>query len=437
MTRPASLEPFLARRGRVLARMAEGVAIITSAPQRLRARNSYYPYRQDPYLYYLTGFLEPQAVLVLVAGERPRSVFFCPSRDEQHELWEGPRYGPEGAQEVFGFDEAYPVETLAEQLPDLLADQPCLWAGLGLYPEWDSTITSAWSKIREQSRAGVCAPTVLHDVHALLDDMRLVKDAAEIALMQRAAQISAQAHVRALKAAHPGDFEYTLEAELLHEFRRHGCTEPAYPPIVAGGAHACVLHYTANNACLNDGDLVLIDAGAQFEGYAADITRCFPVNGVFSGAQRDVYQCVLAAQQAAIDALMPGVSFHVPHDAAVRVLSQGMLDMGLLQGDLDTVIERADYKRFYMHRTSHWLGLDVHDVGTTRRGDQWRTLEPGMVLTVEPGCYIRTADDIPSAFHDIGVRIEDDVLITTQGAEVLTAQAPKRMEAIEACMASS
>jgi Xaa-Pro aminopeptidase len=288
--------------------------------------------------------------------------------------------------------------------------------------------------VRAKSRAGIEAPERIHDVRALLDEMRLVKDGHELGCMRRAAAISADAHRRAMQATRPGRFEYEIEAELLYAFRRQGAQFPAYWPIVAGGRSACTLHYVANDARLADGTLLLIDAGCELEGYAADITRTFPVNGRFTPAQRDVYEIVLAAQRAAIEQIRAGSGWNDPHDAAVRVLAQGMLDLKLLSGGLDEVLEKESYKRFYMHRTGHWLGLDVHDAGEYKRAGVWRSLVPGMTLTVEPGLYIRAADDVPAPLHDIGVRIEDDVAVTAQGCEVLTAAAPKSVDAIEALM---
>jgi Xaa-Pro aminopeptidase len=286
--------------------------------------------------------------------------------------------------------------------------------------------------VRAQARTGVAAPERVHDVRVLVDDMRLVKDAHELDVMRRAAAISAGAHRRAMAAARPGATEYQVEAELLHEFRRHGAQFPAYWPIVAGGANACVLHYVANDAPLAEGDLLLIDAGCELDGYASDITRTFPVGRAFSAPQRDVYELVLAAQAAAIAAVRAGQGWNEPHDAAVCVLAQGMLDLKLLQGSLAEVLEKETYKRFYMHRTGHWLGLDVHDAGEYKRAGAWRTLVPGMVLTVEPGLYVRAADDIPEHFRNIGIRIEDDVAVTAGGCEVITAAAPKSIADIEA-----
>jgi Xaa-Pro aminopeptidase len=425
---------YAERRMRLARAMGAGIAVLPTAPERLRNRDSHYPYRHDSYFYYLTGFAEPEAVLVIVAGETPKSILFCRERNVEREIWDGFRHGPEGARERFGFDEAQPIGALDEAMARLLADQPALYYPAGADAEWDARAMRWLNAVRAQARAGVHAPDRLHDVHGLLDDMRLVKDAHEIAIMRRAASISAAAHQRAMRATRPGRHEYEIEAELLHEFRRHGADFPAYWPIVASGANACVLHYVANNARLGAGELLLIDAACELESYAADITRTFPVDGRFSGAQREVYELVLAAQGAAIAATRAGVAWNEPHDAAVKVLARGMLDLKLLSGSLDEVLEKESYKRFYMHRTGHWLGLDVHDAGEYKRSGAWRSLVPGMTLTVEPGLYLRAADDVPEALRNIGVRIEDDVLVTETGCEVITAQAPKQIADIEAWM---
>ncbi|HYX63300.1 MAG TPA: Xaa-Pro aminopeptidase [Burkholderiales bacterium] len=429
-----ALSVYSARRARLAERMGEGVAVIATAAERLRNRDSHYPYRYDSYFYYLTGFAEPEAVLVLVAGKSPRSILFCRPRDAEREIWDGFRYGPEAARERFGFDEAHPVGELDQAAPTLLENQPALYFPLGADPEWDARAMRWLNVVRSRSRAGVAAPQQVVDLRSLLDDMRLVKDEHELALMRRAGRISAAAHRRAMQATRPGRNEYEIEAELLHEFRRNGAQFPAYSPIVAGGANSCVLHYVANDAPLHDGDLLLIDAGCELDGYASDITRTFPVNGRFRGGQRAVYELVLEAQRAAIAAVRPGAAWNEPHDAAVRVLAQGMLELKLLAGTLEEVLQKETYKRFYMHRTGHWLGLDVHDAGEYRAGGQWRPLAPGMVLTVEPGLYLRAADDLPATFANIGVRIEDDVAVTSQGCEVITAEAPKSIADIEALM---
>jgi Xaa-Pro aminopeptidase len=338
------------------------------------------------------------------------------------------------AREEFGFDEAYPIAQLDEMLPKLLADQPSLYFHLGADSDWDARAVGWLNAVRAEVRNGVTAPTAIQDVRVLLDEMRLIKSAEEVATMRRAAEISAAAHRRAMQLTRPGRHEYEIEAELLHEFRRMGSQAPAYSSIVAGGTNACVLHYVDNAGLLRDGDLLLIDAGCELDGYASDITRTFPVNGRYSAAQKDVYEMVLAAQAAAIAAVAPGASWDDPHQAALRVLAQGMIDLGLCQGSVDGVLESGDYKRFYMHKTGHWLGMDVHDVGDYKRGGQWRQLEPGMVLTVEPGCYVRPGEGVPESLWNIGIRIEDDVWVTAQGHEVLSAAAPKMVDEIETTM---
>ena len=426
-----SLPVYAERRRRLATRIGEGVALIATAPERVRNRDSHYPYRFDSYFYYLTGFVEPEAVLLVVAG---KSILFCRKRDAEREIWDGFRYGPEAARELFGFDEAHAIDELDAMAPKLLENQPALHYPVGSEADWDARVMRWLNIVRARSRAGIAAPQRLQDVRAVLDDMRLVKDAHELGLMRRAARIAAAAHRRAMQSARPGRMEYEIEAEFLHEFRRNGAQFPAYSPIVAAGANACVLHYVANDARLRQDDLLLIDAGCELDGYASDITRTFPVSGRFSAAQRAVYEIVLAAQAAAIDRVRSGNGWNEPHDAAVRVLAQGMLDLKLLSGSLDEVLEKETYKRFYMHRTGHWLGLDVHDAGEYKRGADWRRLAPAMALTVEPGLYIRAADDVPEGLRDIGVRIEDDVVVTEGGCEVITAEAPKRIDDIEALM---
>ncbi len=425
---------YQARRERLVRGMGAGIAVIPTAPERVRNRDSHYPYRFDSHFYHLTGFGEPEAVLVVVAGDAPKSLLFCRERNQERETWEGFRWGPQAACERFGFDEAHPISALDESLARLLENQPVLFYPLGADAEWDARAMRWLNSVRARSRAGVQAPERVQDVRALLDEMRLMKDAHELALMRRAASISSGAHRAAMRATRQGRHEYEIEAELLYEFRRNGAQFPAYWPIVAGGPNACVLHYVSNDAPLRDGDLLLIDAGCELEGYASDITRTFPVNGRFGGAQRDVYELVLAAQQAAMDEVRPGNTWNAPHDAAVRALTQGMLDLTLITGGLDEALEKESYKRFYMHRTGHWLGLDVHDAGEYKRAGQWRALVPGMTLTVEPGLYIRAADDVPERLRDIGVRIEDDVVVTDAGCEVLTREAPKQVSEIEALM---
>jgi len=414
-----------------------GVALVPTAPEQARNRDTHFPYRADSYFQYLTGFTEPEAVLVIVVGRAnaaPQSILFCREKNLEREIWDGFRHGPDGARELFGFDAAHAIGELEGKLPELLADQPALWFSIGQDAGWDQKIAAALNKVRAESRTGKHAPAAIRDVRAELDAMRLVKDASELATMRRVADISTAAHIRAMRFVAPGRFEYEVEAELLHEFRRRGCEYPAYTSIVAGGANACVLHYVGNDQALKDGDLLLIDAGGELGGYASDITRCFPVNGRFSGPQADVYGVVLAAQAAAIAAVRPGATFADPHEAALKILAQGMLDLKLLSGSLDGVIESESYKRFFMHRTSHWLGKDVHDAGEYKEGEHWAPLVPGMVLTIEPGCYIRPGDDVPETFWNIGVRIEDDAVVTAGGCEIITIAAPKKIADIEALM---
>jgi Xaa-Pro aminopeptidase len=429
-----NLELYRGRRLRLAQQMQRGVAVIPTAAERVRNRDAHYPYRFDSYFFYLTGFPEPEAVCVLIAGAVPRSLLFCRDKDLEREIWDGFRYGPEGAMQTFGFDEAYSVKQLDEMLPKLLADQPAVFSDVGENSGWDARLMQWLNAVRAQARAGVAAPSEICDVRKVLDDMRLLKDASELEVMRRAARISTGAHRRAMRQTRPGLNEYEIEAELLHEFRSRGSQAPAYTPIVAGGANACVLHYVANDQPLKDGDLLLIDAGCELDGYASDITRTFPINGRFSAAQRDVYELVLDAQSAAVSEVKAGNHWERPHEAAVRVLARGFIDLGLCQGTVDAVIESGDYRKYYMHRTGHWLGLDVHDCGDYKRDGVWRQLQPGMVLTVEPGCYIRPADGVPEHLWNIGVRIEDDVVVTRDACEVITAEAPKTVADIEELM---
>ena len=438
---------YTKRRAALLERMQAqggGVAIIPTAPEVMRNADADYPYRHDSYFYYLTGFTEPEATLVLVTGAKPQATLFCREKNMEREIWDGYRYGPAAAKEEFGFDAAHAIDQIDVELPKLMTNMPTLFYAFGSDAKLDARIQNWLSGVRAQIRAGISAPSAAMDVRVLLNEMRLIKDADEIAIMQRAATISAHAHARAMRCAKPGLREYHLDAELLHEFRRHGSQFPAYGSIVATGANACVLHYRAGDAELRDGDLVLIDAGCELDSYASDITRTFPVNGKFSGPQKTLYEIVLAAQHAAIQVTKPGARFIDGHDAAVKVLSQGMLDTGLLDknkvGTLDDVLAKGDYRHFYMHRTGHWLGMDVHDVGDYRDAapaseeKPWRTLQAGMVLTIEPGIYVRPTEGVPEEFWNIGIRIEDDALVTAEGCSLLSHEAPKTVAEIEAVM---
>jgi Xaa-Pro aminopeptidase len=443
----ALLAACAARRARLLAQLPPGaVAVLATAPEVLRNADSEYLYRHDSDFYYLSAFTEPDSVLVLVAARAAtpaRAMLFCRPKHPEREIWDGYRYGPEAACAAFGMDAAFPIDDLDAQIATLLADAPALYYALG--SPLDARVRIWRAALRQQARSGISAPPSDADLLPLLAELRLRKDDVELASMQRAADISAQAHVRAMRATRPGMFEYAVEAELLYEFRRNGAQAPAYNSIVASGARACVLHYSANNGRCLDGELLLIDAGCEFDSYAADISRTYPVNGRFSSAQRQLYELVLAAQSAALQAIAPGQPYSEMHQAAVRVLAQGMLDLGLLQkdvhGNLDDVIANQHYRQFYMHGTGHWLGLDVHDVGQyrdiTAADKASRALQPGMTLTVEPGIYVRPAAGVPECYWNTGIRIEDDVLVTEHGYTILTAGVPKTVADIEHLMQHS
>jgi Xaa-Pro aminopeptidase len=419
-----------------------GVAIVPTAPERTRNRDNHHSYRHDSDFYYLTGFSEAQACLVLVAGEVDQSILFCEGKNPEIEIWNGVRWGPEAAAEYFGFNQAHEIKELDTILPTLLVGQRNMFSTLSrsaqpdLLKQLQGWLVTAQSAVRD-TRA---LPRQWLDLSDVLAEMRLVKDASELATMRAAATISAQGHVRAMQAAHPGCHEYELEAELLYHFRKHGAQAVAYDSIVAAGANACVLHHRAGNAVMQEGDLVLIDAGCELDGYASDITRTFPANGRFSGPQRALYDIVLAAQQAAYEKTSPQHHFNAGHDAAVQVLTQGLLDEGLLRGTLAQAIETASYRQFYMHRTGHWLGMDVHDVGSYRdplasaQERPWRQLQAGMVLTIEPGLYVRPTPDVAEKFWGIGIRIEDDAVVTETGCELITRCVPVAADEIEAIM---
>jgi len=451
------------RRARLAALMAQqggGVAVIPTAPERTRNADSDHPYRFDSHFHYLSGFAEPQSWLVLFSSGR--CVLFCRPADPERETWDGRRLGTAAAPAALGVDEAFPVGELDDRLPRLIADQPAVWFPFGQYPELPARVEIWLAAVREQVRHGVACPAAQRDLGVLLNEMRLVKDASEIATMRRAAAISAGGHARAMRycaerfrRGAASVREYEIEAELLHEFRRHGAQSPAYPSIVAAGANACVLHYAAADAELKPGELCLVDAGCELDGYASDITRTFPADGRFSVAQRELYELVQAAQEAAVAATRPGARQRDAHHAAVRVLSQGLLDTGLLDrakvGDLDAVIESAAYRRYYMHGTGHWLGRDVHDVGDYLSQDEApqeqpdgmggrvvkrpsRILQPGMVVTLEPGLYVRPGDGVPERYWNIGIRIEDDAVVTATGCELISRGVPVKAEEIEHLM---
>jgi Xaa-Pro aminopeptidase len=451
------------RRARIaegMARAGGGIAVLPTAPERPRNRDNDHPYRYDSHFHHLTGFEEPHAWLVLTSDGR--STLFCRPKDPEREIWDGVRLGPEAAPRVLGVDEAYPVSELDTRLPQLIANQPALWFPFGVHPELPARIDGWLDAVRRRTREGVDCPALMHDLNRLLDELRLVKDALEVHTMRAAARISAGAHVRAmrfcadrLRTGAASVREYEIEAELLHEFRRHGAQSPAYPSIVAAGANACILHYAAGDAPLRPGELCLVDAGCELDGYASDITRTFPATGRFTPAQRELYDIAAAAQRAAIAATRPGARQRDAHDAAVRVLVQGMLDTGLLDaakaGGVDDAIRSAAYRQFYMHGTGHWIGRDVHDVGDylsrseapVEQPDGFggtvvkrpsRVLQPGMAVTVEPGLYVRPAAGVPERYWNIGIRIEDDAVVTATGCELLSRAAPVDADEIEALM---
>ncbi len=428
------------RRRRLMQMMGrDSIAILPAAPVQMRNRDVEHAYRPDSNFYYLSGFNEPNSVAVLVPG-RPQGeyILFCQERDPKMEMWNGPRAGPAGACETFGADDAFPIDDLDEILPGLLEDREKVFYSMGFTAEFDHKMMEWLNQVREKSRVGVHAPNEFVALDHLLHEMRLFKSRSEIKIMRDAARISAKAHCRAMQVCTPGMMEYQLEAELRHEFAQHGCREQAYQPIVGGGDNACVLHYIRNDRELKDGDLVLIDAGAEKQCYASDITRTFPVNGHFSEPQKAIYEVVLAAQEAAIEAVKPGNHWNDPHHAAVRIITKGLQKLGLIKGNLRTLIKDEAYRRFFVHRTGHWLGMDVHDVGEYKIDGVWRLLEAGMVLTVEPGIYIQPGSrGVAKKWWGIGVRIEDDVLVTKDGYEILSEGVPKSVDEIEALMATT
>ena len=431
---------FARRRRRLMQMMGAGaIAILAAAPERVRNRDVDYPYRPDSDFFYLTGFPEPEAVAVLVPGRREAQyVIFCRERDPDAEIWHGRRAGLAGARDRYGADDAFPITDIDDILPGLMENRDRVYYAMGRLEEFDRNVMGWLNQVRNRARGGVQAPAKFVALDQVVHEMRLIKSRHEITLMRRAAEISAAAHRRAMTACAPGMTEYQIEAELLHAFMSAGARSPAYPSIVGGGENGCILHYTENDATLNDGDLLLIDAGAEYGCYAADITRTFPVNGRFSPEQRALYDVVLAAQRAAIDKVRPGCHWNAPHDAAVKALTRGLVKLGILKGQPAKLIKDEAYRRFYMHRTGHWLGMDVHDVGEYKVDGRWRLFEPGMVLTVEPGLYIPSGSKgVARKWWNIGIRIEDDVLVTADGPQVLTGGVPKEAEEIEALMAGT
>lgn len=429
---------FKRRRSRLMEIMGKNsIAILPSASALTRNRDVNFPFRQDSDFLYLTGFNEPDAVMVLIPGRKHGEyLLFCRKKNPEQEIWHGRRAGQQGAIKNYGADDSFPITDLDDIFPGLLEGTGKVFNIMGRYPDFDKRLIGWVRDIREQSRSGLKVPSEFGALEYILHDMRLFKSREELRLMRQAACISVEAHKRAMTVCSVGQHEYQIHAEFDYLFRQHNA-QHAYPAIVGGGANSCILHYTDNNKLLKDGDLLLIDAGCEVQGYAADITRTFPVNGKYSTAQREIYDIVLEAQLAAIKAVKPGNHWDDPHNAAVQMITKGLIELKLLQGDPKKLIKEQAYRRFYMHRTGHWLGLDVHDVGDYKVGNQWRLLEPGMVLTVEPGIYIPTDDKgIPRKWRGIGIRIEDDVLVTANGHEVLTDALPKKADEIEALMAA-
>ena len=424
------------RRRRQLMRMmgAGGIAILPAATVRTRSRDVEYRFRQDSDFYYLTGFAEPEAVAVLAPGRaQGEYLLFCRERDATKERWDGSRSGPEGAVEGYGADDAFPIDDIDDILPGIMESCSRVYYTMGMYSDFDARIADWVNSLRSGLSRGVHTPQEFVALDHLLHDMRLFKGREEISAMRRAAKITVEAHKRAMQMARPGLYEYEVEAEFRHEFRRNGAWS-AYSPIVASGHNACTLHYVSNECRLEDGDLLLIDAGCELDYYASDVTRTFPVSGRFSPEQLAVYEIVLEAQLAAIGKTVRGNHWNDPHDAAVKVITKGLRKLGLLDGTVQSLVRDEAYREFYMHRTGHWLGMDVHDVGDYKIGDEWRILETGMVTTVEPGIYVSAGGNVPRAFRDIGVRIEDDVVVTAKGPDVLSKGLPKAPDEIEKLM---
>jgi Xaa-Pro aminopeptidase len=429
---------FVSRRKKLMSLMGNNaIAIIASAPEQTRSNDTEYPYRQDSDFYYLTGFSEPEAIAVLIPGRAEGEyVLFNRTRDPAKEIWYGRRAGQEGAVARYGVNEAYPIDEFPAKLAELLLDREKICYAIGHDFELDKQITTTINTLRSGVRRGVVAPYEFVNLDQWLHEMRLLKSPAEIELLRKAGAISAQAHIRLMQICKPGMYEYELEAELLHEFFRNGSRAQAYNSIIGGGENACILHYVENDAQLKDGDVVLVDAGCEYQYYASDITRSFPVNGKFTAEQKAIYEIVLAAQQAALDHARPGNTLDGINTIVARVLTEGLVDVGILKGDVSSLVEQKAYFPFYMHRAGHWMGLDVHDMGNYRLNGEWRKLQPGMVHTVEPGIYISaTIPNVDKKWHNIGIRIEDDVLITENGHENLTIAAPKKIADIEALMA--
>jgi Xaa-Pro aminopeptidase len=430
---------FPRRRKRLMDMMGDdSIAIIPTAAVHIRNRDVEFQFRPDSDFYYLTGYPEPAAVALLIPGRaNGEYVLFCRERDKKMETWHGRRAGLEGACDIYGADDAFPIEDLDDILPGLLEGRERIFYTMGNDQAFDQRVVSWVKQVRELSRSGINAPDEFISLTHILHDMRLYKSRQEIMALKQAARISAKAHIRAMQVCRPGMMEYQIEAELIHEFMRNGARSAAYPPIVGGGENSCILHYTENSQELRDGDVLLIDAGAEYDCYASDVTRTFPVNGEFTREQRAIYEIVLAGQTAAIEQVQPGNHWNDPHDAAVEVMTEGLLELGILKGTKKKIIGDQSYTRFYMHRTGHWLGMDVHDVGDYKVDGDWRMLETGMVMTIEPGLYFAPVKGLAKKWWNIGIRIEDDVLVTKTGHEILSNHAPKTIDEIEKIMALS
>jgi len=429
---------YAARRRELMAMMAaNSIAIVTAAPEKIRSRDTHYPYKQATSLSYLCGFAEPESVLVLIPGrEQGECLLFCREKDKLRETWDGYRSGPAGAVSDFAVDDAFPIGDIDEILTGMLEGKERVYYAIGKDADFDRHLMGWINEIREQKNRGSAPPGEFVDLDHLVNEMRLIKTASELKLMRKAGEISARAHCRAMKVSVPGIYEYQLQAEIEHEFMVSGATAPAYTSIVGGGKNGCILHYIENRQKINDGQLVLIDAGCEYANYAADITRTFPVNGKFSPAQAAIYDIVLQAQAEAIALIVPGAPYNVANDATIAVITEGLRDLGILNGEINELIEQQAYKDFYMHSSGHWLGMDVHDVGDYKIDNQWRIYEPGMVVTVEPGIYISPDNTaVAEKWRGLAVRIEDDIAVTKTGCEDLTAAVPKRRVDIESLMA--
>ena len=427
---------FHRRRKRLMDMMGnESVAIIPTAPVYIRNRDVEFPYRADSDFYYLTGFSEPEAVVVLVPDRyHGEFVLFCRERDEKMETWNGRRAGLEGACDIYGANDAFPIEDMDDILPGMLEDRERIYYTMGNNAIFDQQVLGWVNQVRQRARTGINAPDEFISLNHLLHEMRLFKSRPEISAMKKAAKISCHAHRRAMQVCQPGMMEYHIEAEILHTFMQHGSRSPAYPSIVGSGENSCILHYTENSSELCDGDMLLIDAGAEYESYASDISRTFPVNGHFSKEQKQLYEVVLAANLEAIKQVRPGNHWNDPHNTAVYIITEGLMSLGILKGRLKTLIKENAYKKYYMHRTGHWLGMDVHDVGDYKLDGEWRVLEPGMTTTIEPGLYFQPHHGLQKKWWNIGIRIEDDVLVTKESNEVFSNGVPKTVNEIESLM---